>query len=88
MKPYGIGLIILLAAYLISLYPTYINYNYIMNPPTNQAEYTERYEELKTATLVGFITVFIAILGTLVFLVEFMRHEHEVPASRIASPPP
>jgi glucan phosphoethanolaminetransferase (alkaline phosphatase superfamily) len=90
MKAYGIGLIILLAAFAISLYPAYINYNWIMNQPTTQAEYTARYEELKTATLIGFVTAFVAILGVLVFLVEFIKHEHshehELSAPRISPP--
>jgi len=94
MKAYGIGLIILLAAYAISLYPTFINYNFVMNPPNpqNQNEYRARYEELKSATLIGLVTAFIAILGILVFLIEFRNHEHphehEVSAPRITPPPP
>lgn len=90
MKAYGIGLIILLAAFVISLYPTYINYNYIMNPPQTQDEAKARYEELKTAALIGFVTAFVAILGILVFLVEFVKHghshEHELSAPRISPP--
>ena len=90
MKAYGIGLIILLAAFVISLYPTYINYNWIMNQPKTQDEYNARYEELKTATVIGFVTAFVAILGILVFLVEFIKHEHshahELSAPRISPP--
>lgn len=41
MKAYGIGLIILLAAFVTSLYPAYLNYNYIMNPPKIKMNITQ-----------------------------------------------
>lgn len=90
MKPYGIGLIILLVAFAISIYPTYVSYNMLANPPNyqNPNEVTARYDELKSATLIGLSINVIAIAGILIFLVEFMKHEHQVPASRITSPPP
>jgi hypothetical protein len=89
VKPYGIGLIILLISFAMGAYATYVSYNFLVNPPNYQdaAELTARTNELKTATLIGLISSVIAIVGVLVFLVEFMKHEHGAPSARIPSPP-
>lgn len=90
MKTYGIGLIILIVSFALSAYPAYMNYNYFANPPQTQDEYTARMEEIKSAALVALITTFLAIIGILVFFIEFKTHvhSHEIPAQSIAAPPP
>ena len=86
MKPYGIGLIVLLISFVMGTYAAYVSYNYIANPPTAD-EATARWDELKTAALVGVISSVLSIVGILIFLVEFMKHEHGTPSTK-ASPPP
>jgi hypothetical protein len=90
MKPYGIGLIILLISFAIGAYTTFVSYNYLANPPNyqNPDEVTARIDELKTATLLGLISQFMGMVGILIFLVEFMKHEHVVPSTRVSSSPP
>jgi hypothetical protein len=90
MKPYGIGLIILLISFAIGAYTTFVSYDYLANPPNyqNPDEVTARINELKTATLLGLISQFMGMVGILIFLVEFMKHEHIVPSTRVSSPPP
>ena len=90
MKPYGIGLIVLLISFAIGAYTTYVSYNYLMNPPNyqNPDEVTARTNELKTATLLGLISTFMGMAGILIFLVEFMKHEHTVPSTKVSSSPP
>jgi disulfide bond formation protein DsbB len=89
MKAYGIGLIILLIAFAISIYPAYISYNILANPPTSQTMQA-RYDELETASLLGLVINVMAIIGILIFLVEFMKHEHpsRQVSSTMALPPP
>ena len=94
MKAYGIGLIILLIAFAMGVYAAYISYKWTSNPPdyTKTEEVKAMNNEFKLATLIGLIANMLALLGILVFLVEFIRHEHphehEVSAPRIAPPPP
>ena len=85
MRPYGIGLIIILISFVMGTYSTYVSYNYLTNPPT-ASDAAARYDELKTATLIGLISSIIAIIGILIFLVEFMKHEHGTSTAK-ASPP-
>lgn len=87
MKPYGIGLIIILISFAMGTYTTYVSYNYLANPPkVNDA--AARFDELKTASLIGLISSFIGIIGILIFLVEFMKHEHEISSTKAGLPPP
>jgi len=88
MKPYGFGLIILLISFAIGTYTTFVSYNFLVNPPNyqNPDQVTARTDELKTATLLGLISQFIGIAGILIFLVEFMKHEHGVSSTRGSSP--
>jgi uncharacterized membrane protein len=88
MKPYGIGLIILLISFVMGTYAAYVSYNYLANPPQTANEATARLDELKTASLVGVISSIIGIIGVLVFLVEFMRHEHTISSAKVSPPPP
>ena len=85
MKPYGIGLVIILIAFVIGTYTAYVSYNFLVNPPTTASETAARLDELKTATVLGIISQVIAILGILVFIVEFMKHEHGT-TSKAVSP--
>jgi len=87
MKRYGIGLIILLISFVLGAYATYISYNYIANPPSASDE-TARFNELKTSVLVAVISSFIGIIGTLIFLVEFMKHDHGISPTKVSAPPP
>ena len=87
MKPYGIGLIIILISFVMGTYATYVSYNYLANPPTS-SDVAARYDELKTASLVGLISSVIGIIGILIFLVEFMKHEHGTPPTKVSPPPP
>lgn len=87
MKPYGIGLIILLISFVIGTYATYVSYNYLWNPP-GASDATARYDELKTSGLVALISSFMAIVGILIFLVEFMKHEHGISPTKVSAPPP
>jgi hypothetical protein len=84
MKPYGIGLVIILIAFVMGTYTAYVSYNFLANPPT-ASETAARLDELKTATVLGIISQVIAILGILVFIVEFMKHEHGI-TSKAVSP--
>jgi hypothetical protein len=84
MKPYGIGLVIILIAFVIGTYTAYVSYNYLANPPTTASEMAARLDELKTATLLGLISQVIAILGILVFIVEFMKHEHRIQTKTVS----
>jgi beta-lactamase regulating signal transducer with metallopeptidase domain len=88
MKPYGIGLIILLISFVVATYTVYVSYNYLANPPQSAGEATARIDELKTATLLGLIAQIIGIVGILVFLVEFVKHEHVISSTKGTSPPP
>jgi multisubunit Na+/H+ antiporter MnhB subunit len=94
MRAIGIGLIILLIAFAVSMYPSYVNYRFVTNPPNyqNSEEVKARTEELKLATLIGFITGILAIIGIMIFLIEFRKHEHphehEASAPRMVPPPP
>ena len=85
MKPYGIGLIIVLVSFVMGAYATYVSYNYLTNPPS-VGDTAARFDELKTATLVGLISSFIGTIGILVFLVEFMKHEHVVSSTKTGLP--
>ena len=87
MKPYGIGLIILLISFVIGTYATYVSYNYLWNPPS-ASDATARYDELKTSGLVALVSSFMAIVGILIFLVEFMKHEHGISPTKVSAPPP
>ena len=92
MKAYGIGLIILLVAFAIATYSTYVSYKWVLNPPLTDAERQAWANDLRSLTLIGLITNILAILGILIFLIEFMKHEHphehEVSAPRVVPPPP
>jgi len=88
MKPYGIGLIIILISFVMGTYSTYVSYNYLANPPQTAIDVVARYDELKTASLVGLISSIIAIIGILIFLFEFMKHEHGTSPTRVSPPPP
>jgi hypothetical protein len=87
MKPYGIGLIIILIAFAIGIYPAYVSYNDLANPPST-SDYQARLDEAKTASLIGLICSVIAVAGVLVFVIEFMRHEHGVSPKSVSSPTP
>ncbi|MGD0496484.1 MAG: hypothetical protein ABSB28_10700 [Candidatus Bathyarchaeia archaeon] len=87
MKPYGIGLIIILISFVMGTYSAYVSYNYFANPPT-ALDVAARLDELKTASLVGLISSIIAIIGILIFLFEFMKHEHGTSPTRVSPPPP
>jgi uncharacterized membrane-anchored protein len=87
MKPYGIGIIILLISFVMGTYATYISYNYLANPPSASDE-AARFDELKTSGLVALISSVIGIIGILIFLVEFMKHEHGVSPPKVSAPPP
>jgi hypothetical protein len=87
MKPYGIGLIIILISFVMGTYSAYVSYNYLANPPT-AIDAAARYDELKTASLVGLIASIIGIIGILIFLVEFMKHEHGTSPTKVSPPPP
>jgi beta-lactamase regulating signal transducer with metallopeptidase domain len=96
MKAYGIGLIILLVAYAIGMYSTYLNYKWtprVLSPTPMTVEEKQAWANDVTATaLIGLITNILAIVGILIFLFEFMKHahphEHEVSAPSVAPPPP
>jgi hypothetical protein len=87
MKPYGIGLILVLVSFVMGTYSAYVSYNYLAYPPTI-SDATARYDELKTASLVGLISSIIAIIGILTFVIEFMKHEHGTSPAKVSPPPP
>ncbi len=87
MKPYGIGLIILLISFVMGTYATYVSYNYLWNPPS-ASDATARFDELKTSALVALISSFMGIIGILIFLVEFMKHEHGISPTKVSATPP
>jgi uncharacterized membrane-anchored protein len=87
MKAYGIGLVILLIAFVVSTYTVYVSYKWISNPPKNTQEVKAMTDELTSTTLMALVTNIVAIVGILVFLVEFRTHEHEVTPTK-APPPP
>jgi uncharacterized membrane-anchored protein len=87
MKPYGIGLIIVLISFVLGTYASYVSYNYLANPPTS-FDAAARYDELKTASLIAVISSIMGIVGILIFLFEFMKHEHGISTAKPSPPPP
>jgi len=94
MKAYGIGLILLLVAFALGVYSAYVNYKWtskLLSPKTPE-ETKAMADELTLVSLIGLVANILALVGILVFLVEFWKHEHphehEFSASRTIPPPP
>ena len=71
MKPYGIGLVIMLAG-LVLVASVWVNLLFI-NPARDIWELFARLDQLFKVATISFI---LAAAGVAVFLVEFVKHEH------------
>jgi len=95
MKVIGIGLIILLIAFVLSMYSAYINYKWIPKVISGGALTPEERQvwnnDMTTIALAGLIANILAIVGVLIFLIEFIKHahphEHEHAAPKALPPP-
>mgnify|MGYP001138957304 CR=1 FL=1 len=94
MRARGIGLIILLVAFVTNLYPVIINYKWtlMLLTPKTPEEMQTMANELNLATLIGLVTSILAIVGIIILLIEFIKHEHphehRVTVPRPIPPPP
>jgi hypothetical protein len=93
MKAIGIGLVILLIAFATGLYNAYLNYKWAPKilVPMSDADKQAWANDVLTTANTGLIASMLALIGILIFLVEFMKHqhphEHETTVPRVPPPP-
>jgi uncharacterized PurR-regulated membrane protein YhhQ (DUF165 family) len=90
MKPIGFGLIMLLVAFMLGAYALFVPWTIIQRAKargyTDFNAYTDFFNSLYDALQIGLVALILGIIGTLVFFVEFRRHEHTTHLA--PSPPP
>jgi uncharacterized membrane protein len=90
MKPIGLGLIILLVAFILGAYALFVPWTIIQRAQaggyTGLDAFTDFVDSLYNALQIGLAALILGIIGTLVFFVEFRKHEHTTHLA--PSPPP
>jgi hypothetical protein len=82
MKPIGFGLIILMVASILGAYALFVPWTIIQRRQAGAYEGTglnalnDFFNSLYNALQLGLLALILGIIGTLVFFVEFKRHEH------------
>ncbi len=86
MKPIGVGLIILLVAFILGAYALFVPWSILQRAQAGGYEgldaLTVFFDSLYNALQFGLLALILGIIGTLVFFVEFRRHEHTTPPSK------
>jgi hypothetical protein len=80
MKPIGFGLIILLVAFVLAAYALFVPWSIVQRAQASGHidlnALSDFFNSLYNALQIGLLALILGIIGTLVFLVEFNRHEH------------
>lgn len=76
MKTFGIGLIILLIGIALLVGHSGLEYYWIHNPPDTLEETENMLNQMKIATSLGLGGNIVALIGVVIFIAEFMKHEH------------